>query len=208
MVTCKDMYENISGGLYRNQMRPIWKNNTGKYLYIIVSVVTFIYIFIFFLLSIYESINKYGFSFDIDSNVKLTPIKAYELIDGSWEKKSYIGPNGGIGPNERGSHPITSVYIDFYVNNSKKTITLKANDVYGVSNLKKCKNIVDDGETIIRNVCYDSNNNVLGVSKGNPSVLNFYMQNSTDTFVLTVFFVLSVINTLFAIRMYIRMRDV
>lgn len=55
--------------------------------------------------------------------------------------------------------------------------------------------------------CYDSNNNVLGVSKGNPSILNFYMQNSTGTFVLTVFLVLSVINTLFAIRMYIRMRE-
>lgn len=183
------------------------KNNITKYAYIIVSIVLFVYLFVFLVLNIYGLRKTYGFNIEVEANVKLTPIKAYEKIDGTWEKKAYIGPNGGIGTNERGAQPIISVYIDFSINNSKRIISLKAADVYGVSNLKKCKSIVEEGEKITRNIFYDSNNNVLGISQGNPSVLNFYLQNATGTFVLTVFFVLSVINILFAIRMCIRMRD-
>ena len=180
------------------------KNNITKYAYIIVSIVLFVYLFVFLVLNIYGLRKTYGFNIEVEANVKLTPIKAYEKIDGTWEKKAYIGPNGGIGTNQRGANPIISVYIDFLISNSKRIISLKAADVYGVSNLKKCKSLVEAGEKITRNIFYDSNNNVLGISKGNPSVLNFYLQNSTGTIVLIIFFILSTINTVFAIRMCLK----
>lgn len=176
------------------------KNNVGAYSYFIISIVLFIFLFMFLVISICGLVKNYGYNLEVESNAKLTPIKAYEKIDDAWEKKGYIGPNGGIGTSERGTQTITNVYIDFSVKDHAKKISLKANEVYGFSDLKKCKSIVEEGDKIYRNIFYDSNNNVVGVSKGNPSVLNFYLQNSTGTFVLMIFLILSAINTVFAIR--------